>query len=290
MERPAHSSQDPAGPLAGAAVWTGDSLPADAGRLRLDEECRAELDRAVAALRANPLPTLVLHPDDFELAACRALMARATSTLDDGVGFVIVDRLPLEALDRGEAIALYWLLARMIARPVAQKWDGKVVYDVFDTGQPAGNGVRPDQTNIEQNFHTDNSYNLCPPHYVSLLCLQTAMRGGISGIVSFHAAYNEMRRRHPDLLERLHRPFYFDRQREHAPGDVMVTHHPMFEYDGARMIARLSKRQVVHGQRLAGEALDGEGAAALEAFEGIFERARHGRGVHLRTGANPGAQ
>ncbi len=34
---------------------------------------------------------------------------------------------------------------------------------------------------------------------------------------------------HPDLLPRLYKPFYFDRQREHAPDDVMTTHHPMLE-------------------------------------------------------------
>jgi alpha-ketoglutarate-dependent taurine dioxygenase len=80
-----------------------------------------------------------------------------------------------------------------------------------------------------------------------------------------------MRRRHPDLLERLYRPFYFDRQREHAPGDVMTTFHPMLASDGNTLVARLSHRQVVNGYELAGVAMDARGREALDAFEAILE-------------------
>src|SRR5262249_46971652 len=150
-------------------------------------------------------------------------------------------------------------------------WDGTSIYDVRDLGRPPGNGVRPDITNVEQNFHTDNSYNNVPPHYVGLLCLRTAMEGGVSGLVSFASAHEEMRRQNPELLARLYRPFSFDRQREHAPADVMTTHHPLFEPQGDRLVARLSRFQVVNGHKVAGVPLDDEGAAALEAFERILD-------------------
>jgi alpha-ketoglutarate-dependent taurine dioxygenase len=146
-----------------------------------------------------------------------------------------------------------------------------MIYDVRDLGRPPGNGVRPDITNAEQSFHTDNSYNLCPPEYVALLCLHPAMEGGISSIVSFATAHNEMLARHPALLRRLYAPFLFDRQREHAPGDAMVLRHPLFEYDGERLTARLSRYQVRNGQALAGTALDPEGEAALEALDRIMQ-------------------
>jgi alpha-ketoglutarate-dependent taurine dioxygenase len=92
----------------------------------------------------------------------------------------------------------------------------------------------------------------------------------VSGIVSFATAHEEMRRRHPDLLPRLYQPFYFDRQREHAPDDIMTTHHPMFENQGGRLVARLSHFQVKNGHKIAGVALDPQGAAALGAFEAIL--------------------
>ena len=211
------------------AAWTGSTIALDAGRLVLDQTCLAEIETVALTLRANPLPVLALSPADFELTHCRRVAARLKTVLESGPGFAIVDRLPLDRLRREEAVAIFWLLSSLIARPVAQKWDGTMVYDVRDLGRPPGNGVRPDITNAEQSFHTDNSYNLCPPEYVGLLCLHPAMEGGVSRIVSLLETHNEMRRRHPDLLRRLYQPFFFDRQREHAPDDVKVIGHPIFE-------------------------------------------------------------
>lgn len=256
--------------LGGPIAWTRDGLSDSDGSITLTAECLAEIRAVTALLVDNPLPVLALRPDDFDMPACGDAMAQARRELEDGVGFVLIDRLPVNDIGRDMATAICWLLCSMIARPVAQKWDGRMIYDVRDAGLKPGNGVRPDVTNVEQNFHTDNSYNLCPPDYVALLCLQTAMEGGVSSIVSFATAHNEMRRRHPDLLARLYRPYWFDRQREHAPDDAKVLSHPLFEADGDRLLGRLSRFQVVNGYTLAGETMDAEGAAALEALEGIM--------------------
>ena len=251
-------------------LWRGADLPAGKGRVAVPVEVERELDAIVESLARNPLPLLLLRPEDFALEAARGLMAEVKRQLDDGVGFAMVDRLPVERWTEIGSRAVWWLLASLVARPVAQKWDGTSIYDVCDLGRPPGNGVRPDVTNVEQNFHTDNSYNNVPPHYVGLMCLRTAMAGGESGIVSFASAHEEMRRRYPKLLARLYQPFHFDRQREHAPGDVMTTCHPLFEWQGERLVARLSRFQVVNGHKLAGVPLDPEGAAALEAFEHVL--------------------
>jgi alpha-ketoglutarate-dependent taurine dioxygenase len=237
----------------------------------LDPAAAEELEAAAALLADNPLPILALDPRDFALDACRALMRRAAALLAEGPGFAIIDRLPVERLGPEVATRLGWLLCRLVGRPVAQKWDGTMVYGVRDLGRPPGNGVRPDITNAEQNFHVDNSYNLCPPDHVALICLQVAKSGGVSGLVSFQAAHNAMRERHPDLLSRLYRPFIFDRQREHAPGDVMTHRAPIFEWRDGRLLGRISRFQIVNGHRLAGEPLDEEGQAALAAFDAMLE-------------------
>jgi hypothetical protein len=258
-------------PISGPIAWTGATLDRHDGILTLDAACLDELARAIEVLRSNPLPTLLVEPEAFELDACRALMAEARKQLERGLGFVLIDRLPLDAYDVEEAKALYWVLAQLLARPVAQSWDGKMIYDVRDLGRPPGNGVRPDITNAEQSFHTDNSYNVCPPDYVALLCLHPAMQGGISRIVSFASAHNAMLAQHANLLPRLYHPFLFDRQREHAPGDPMVLEHALFSFDGSQLTGRLSRFQVRNGHALAERALDPEGDAALEALDQIMK-------------------
>ncbi|MBL6615416.1 MAG: TauD/TfdA family dioxygenase [Reyranella sp.] len=265
-------------------LWRGDGLPATAGRLTIPAEVEKELDAVVAALDRDPLPLLLLEPGDFALDAARAFMREVRRTIDEGPGFAIVDRLPVERWPDDASRAVWWLLASLVARPVAQKWDGTSIYDVTDLGRPPGNGVRPDVTNVEQNFHTDNSYNNVPPHYVGLMCVRTAMEGGVSGIVSFATAHEEMRKRHPELLPRLYQPFYFDRQREHAPGDVMTTFHPMLEDQEGRLVARLSHFQVKNGHKIAGIEIDPEGAAALEAFEAILNEPGMSARFHFEPG------
>jgi len=264
--------------------WRGDTLPADAGKIALPAGVLRELDEVVTSLDRDPLPLLVLRPEDFALDEARTFMCEVKRQIDDGVGFAIIERLPVERWSQSGVRAVWWLLASLMARPVAQKWDGTSIYDVTDLGRPPGNGVRPDVTNYEQNFHTDNSYNNVPPHYVGLLCIRTAMEGGVSGIVSFATAHEEMKRRHPELLERLFKPYYFDRQREHAPDDVMTTHHPMFEWHGDRLVARLSNFQVRNGHKIAGVPLDNEGAAALETFEAILNEPGLSARFHFEPG------
>src|SRR5260370_34366276 len=98
------------------------------------------------------------------MPACRTAMGEVRRILDSGVRFAIVDRLPLAEIGADAATAIYWLLSSMVARPVAQSLDGKLIYDVRDTGRQAlpRSGGRPGQTNIELKFHTPHSYNATP--------------------------------------------------------------------------------------------------------------------------------
>ena len=259
-------------PIAAASAWVRADVRTEDWRVDLDPACLDEIRRTADELRGYPLPTIVLSARDFAMPACRRAMSRVRAVLASGVRFAIVDRLPLEGLSTAEATAIYWLLSGMIARPVAQKLDGTLIYDVLDTGQEAlpGSGVRPDKTNIEIRFHNDNAYNAAPPEYVGLLCLRRALNGGHSRVISFHTAYNEVLRRCPDRLARLYEPFWFDRQREFHAGESPVFAAPVFE-GRAELKARFSLHQINSGYALRGEPVDSAGRAALDAMVEIFD-------------------
>ncbi|MBU2285220.1 MAG: TauD/TfdA family dioxygenase [Gammaproteobacteria bacterium] len=266
------ASTIPRQPLAGGVVWDAARLKPTDGMVHIDADAMGELRALVASLRNDPLPLEALEPEDFRLDACRRMMAHVKQTLTNGVGFVIIDKLPMDEFSKAEAKAIYWVLSQMVSRPVAQSWDGKMIYDVTDLGKPPGNGVRPDVTNAEQNFHTDNSYNLCAPDYVALLCLRPAKQGGISSIVSFHTVYNEMLARHPKLVDRLFAPYLFDRNKEHAPDAPPVISHPLMQMEHGRLTSRLSHRHVINGYRMAGMELDAMGEDALETLEATMNQ------------------
>jgi alpha-ketoglutarate-dependent taurine dioxygenase len=143
---------------------------------------------------------------------------------------------------------------------------------VQDTGQVAapGSGVRPDKTNMEQYFHNDNSYNETQPEYVALLCVRPAKAGGISHVISFYTVHNALLNRHPEVLERLYRAFWFDRQGEYLPGEPRVISGPMFRYDGI-LRARLGLHQIKGGYTLMGEPLDHAGSAAIDCLRTVLD-------------------
>ena len=258
--------------IEGPSAWRRGTLRPEDYRIALSGAAIDEIRRAADELRAFPLPTILRRPDEFTMAACREAMAEVRRVLDRGVRFAIVDTLPLDEIGVDAATAIYWLLASMVARPVAQSLDGKLIYDVRDTGRAAlpGSGVRPDQTNIELKFHTDNSYNTTPPDTVVLLCLNPAKRGGHSRVASFHTLYNALLARHPESLARLYRPFWFDRQREFHAGEPSVFAAPVFTA-GDELHARFSAHQIRGGYALQGEPLDADGAAAMKALLDLFD-------------------
>ena len=259
-------------PIEGPSVWTRRDVRAEEYLIELSTACLDEVRRAVDEIRAYPLPTILRGPDDFAMPACRREMARVRQMLDHGRRFAIVDRLPMGEMDAAEATAVYWLLSSMVSRPVAQKLDGTMIYDVLDTGQQAlpGSGIRPDKTNIEIRFHNDNAYNETPPGYVGLLCLRRAQSGGHSRVISFHTVHNAVQERHPDRLERLYQPFWFDRQREFRPGESPIFSAPVFE-NAAEPKARFSAHQIGGAYVLRGEPIDPDGEAAIAAMLDIFE-------------------
>ena len=255
----------------GKKAWVRADLREEDWLFRLPPDCLTELRAVAAELRGQPVPPGSLDPAQFRLRACRDFMRGVREVLDDGARFAIVDRLPMDEISAEASRALYWILSSMLARPVEQKLTGTLMYDVRDTGKKAeaGSGVRPDQTNMEQYFHNDNSYNTTPPEYVGLLCERPARSGGISHVISFYTVHNELLRTRPEVLPRLYRPFWFDRQKEYLPGEAQVIREPMFSYDG-RLRARLGLFQIQSGYTLMGEKMDDEGAAAIAALKEVF--------------------
>ena len=256
-----------------ARAWVGrDLTPAD-WTVPLPAAALGELRQVLKDLRHAPLDTLLLSPDDFELDACRATMAQLRAKLTGGTMFAVLDRLPVEEMSPAEATQLYWLLASLVARPVAQKLNGQMLFDVRDTGAKLkpGSGIRPTVTNVDLTYHNDNSYNDTPPDVVALLCLHHAMQGGTSRVVSVYSVHNALMADFPDLLPRLYHPVWYDRHAEHLPDEPNAFSAPVFEYTDV-LNTRLALSEIHAGYALNGEAPDTITRAALDAVQSVFNR------------------
>ena len=152
--------------------------------------------------------------------------------LDDGVGFCVLDHLPMEHYGIDTMVEIYWVLGQLIGRPVAQKWNGQMIYDVADTGIAHHEKIRGSHTSVELCFHTDNAFARMVPDYVGLLCRNPAKSGGTSRFCSLYTVHDRMVRQFPEELERLYQPMYFNRQNEHHPDGARVTLAPYFSWNG----------------------------------------------------------
>ncbi len=250
-------------------AWTTATVDPQACVLRLDRASMDEIAAMVERIRRYRRPVLSRAPDQFEMPHLRRVMARVRRRLDGPPGVAVIDALPLDGLNSEEATALFWVLGQLTGRPVAQKWNGTLLYHVRDTGQAYGYGVRGSYTDVELAFHIDNAFGRAPPDAVALLCLRPAAEGGVSRFYSLHGLHQRMLEAHPRLLARLYRPLLWDRQAEHAEGAPRVARAPMFACDGHRLRARVNLSLVRNGYRVAGEAMDGEAAEALAAFDAL---------------------
>jgi alpha-ketoglutarate-dependent taurine dioxygenase len=255
-------------------AWTRDMIAPDDWTVRLSPAAFDELCAVRDEIRRAPVPTFLLDPKDFKLEACRTVMDEVRRVTREGPMFAVLDRLPLDGMERDEAIGLYWLLSSLLARPVAQKLNGQMFYDVMDTGAKLkpGSGIRPTVTNVDLRFHNDNSYNETPPDYVCLFCLHPARSGGISQVMSVATVHAALAKRHPELMARLYRPFWYDRHAEHQPGEPTTYAAPIFERGPDGMVkARLALSEIHAGYALRGERPDNETAAALDAVQSVFD-------------------
>jgi alpha-ketoglutarate-dependent taurine dioxygenase len=251
--------------------WRRESISPEGWLIPFPADCVPELDAVAAAVRATPRPVDTLDPADFSLRACTALMASVRAKLETDTGLAVVDRFPVERYAHAENLAIGWLLAAMLGQVVAQKANGTRLYDVKDSGQALGYGVRRSVTNLGQPFHTDGGWLWKAPAFVGLFCLESAMEGGLSRFVSLVTAHHELRRRRPDLLARLYQPFPWDRQGEHAPDAPRVSRQPVFEYEGGTLASRYYEDYVRNGAKLADAELDPEGIEALETMRAIVD-------------------
>ena len=250
-------------------VWLAPEIKREDYVVPLGEEALGEIRSLIDYFDANPLPLLERRLDDLRIPACRATMAKMKSILDHGVGFAVLDRLPLDDYPIDSILAVYWVLGQCIGRPVAQKWNGQMVYDVADTGAEYAYGTRGSHTSVELNFHTDNAFARMVPDYVGLFCRNPAKSGGVSRFCSLYSVHQRMHERHPKQLARLYRPMLFDRQKEHRDGAAPVCLAPWFSWRNHRLFARANASLVRKGYEVAGEPMDAELVAALAAIDEV---------------------
>ncbi|MFT5112518.1 MAG: alpha-ketoglutarate-dependent taurine dioxygenase [Parasphingorhabdus sp.] len=255
-------------PPAGVRCWVADEIVDQDWKVFLSSEALLELESLALFIEQNPLQNLQRRVSEVSLPACELLMAQMKEILSNGVGFAVLDRLPMQAPIQ-TLVEVYWLLGQCIGRPVAQKWNGEMIYDVTDTGKKFQYGVRGSRTSVELLFHTDNAFAQQVPDYVGLFCRNPARQGGISRFCSLYTVHQRMRATYPELLMRLYQSMFFDRQKEHREGGEPVCFAPYFSWRHERLYARANSSLARKGYEVAEVTIDAQLSDALDAIDEV---------------------
>jgi alpha-ketoglutarate-dependent taurine dioxygenase len=260
-------------PILNRSAWRRDTAdPRSSWYLPLPDGIVAELQAFLAGWQAEGLDVTEFQPGDDIRKSWGEALAPARRELEEGRGFVIIDRLPVEQLSVREATVLYWLIGQLLGVPFVQNVEGTLLYDVRDTGKDLASGARFSVTNYESSFHTDNSFGDTILDYVGLLCLKTARSGGVSQNVSGCAVHNVLLEEHPDVLDTLYQPFHVDRRGGVQHGESPTVRRPVIVWDGSELVFRYLRHWIEVGHEKAAEPLTRDERRALDVLDGVLRR------------------
>ena len=261
------SADSPAGQL----QWLASELDEADWKVKLSLPAVDEIIAAAAFIEKNPVQFYQRNPSDIQWPILKKELEQLKQRLDQRPGFAVLHGMPINEMPAEVAVEIYWLVGQQVAPPVAQKWNGEMIYSVRDTGKKYEYGVRGSHTSVELVFHVDNAFGLAVPDYVGLFCKHPAKSGGISRFCSLYSVHERLRQSYPDALQRLYQPMLFDRQKEHHENAAPVLLAPFFSWKNDRLFARCNTSLVLKGYAVAGLDPDQELTDALAAVNRVCE-------------------
>lgn len=226
------------------AAWYGPEMARRTDWIvQLTEPDLAEIEAALKPLVAANRDIVTVQREDFPLPTLGARLQTVLHEVLNGRGFVLLRGLPIERMTRYEAALAFYGIGTHLGSARSQNAKGHVLGHVKDLGLSSHDpNARIYQTKERQTYHTDSC------DVVALLCLQPAMTGGLSSLVSSVTIYNEMRRRRPDVLPALFAPIETDRRGEIPPGQKPYFNIPVFNWH-AGLLSAIYQRQYIESAR-----------------------------------------
>ncbi|MCG8544796.1 MAG: TauD/TfdA family dioxygenase [Alphaproteobacteria bacterium] len=240
---------NPGGPIDGPGAWYRADMadPAD-WTYTLSEADIDEIEAALARARASCDGIIDIDRARFPLPRLGPELRRLRDDVMNGRGFAVLRGLPVERYAMADAAAIYFGLGTHVGSARSQNAEGHVLGHIRDIGHDHLNNA--DQRGYRapgpMSFHTDSV------DIVSLMCLQPAMRGGESRMVSSITVHNEIWKRRPDLAPLLFEPVHRDRRGE-VPADkdpwwIM----PLYQWYEGRLFSHFSAVYILSAERFDG--------------------------------------
>jgi hypothetical protein len=245
-------------------AWTHASLGSEAALAwHLDDRHLAAIDALLARTR-HKAPQAVTR-DEFRHPDLDPFLDDVFREMMDGKGVVLIRGLSREKYDDETCERIYW--------GFGTHWGIATVQSI--KGERLGH-VRKEKVNPHNRGYMDNVELV--PHtdayaVVGLMCLQQAVSGGLSQLVSVPAIHNEFLRTRPELLEPLYRGFPTALYEARGTADAITDYNvPIFSCVDGKVSCLYSRRYVREAQDQLGIDLPRDLAEALDYMEALANR------------------
>jgi hypothetical protein len=226
-----------------------------------------DIERALQRIKAAGVGLDDLQREHFEVPSLAPVIAEIRHEIEDGRGFVLLRRLPVEEYSKDEIGMIFWGIGTHLGRGLSQSVLGDRLGHVrdFSREDPMARAYRNKQ---ELSPHTDSC------DLVGLACLRNAEAGGVSRLTSAVSVHNTMLAECPDYLERLYLGYVRHRRGEHKPDDLPYTPYrvPVFSNVDGKVSARYVRTYCEAGEAAAGRPMGADELTVLDTFEEITKR------------------
>ena len=250
----AHDSDTPATPVFAKPIrhpsaWTvaDFSSPADYS-VDLDAAQLRDIAAAMRRIKAAGVGLNGLQREHFEVPSLRPVVEEIHRQIEDGRGFVLLHRLPVEDYSKDDLGLIFWGIGTHLGRGLSQSVMGDRLGHVKDFSREDP-GARAYRNKQELSPHTDSC------DLVGLLCLRNALTGGgVSRLTSAVSVHNVLLAEHPDVLAALYRGYVRHRRGEEQPGELPYTPYriPVYSNIEGKVSARYVRSYLEAGEAAAG--------------------------------------
>jgi Taurine catabolism dioxygenase TauD, TfdA family len=239
-------------PIGGPAAWTGAEMArSDVWQRTLSTTAIAEIEAALAGVKARGLAWHEITKADFPLPTFAEELAEVGRLLEDGPGLMRLRGLPVERWDEAGRRSVFFGLGTHLGTARTQTVKGELMAAITDEDDRSKRGEVKGQDGAtflssrgrvqstgQLRYHTDRV------DVVGLLCVNKAAKGGLSKVASAVAIHDAMLMRRPDLLELLFQDYHRSRFGEEDLGNKAYYALPVFALCGAHFTTHYSRTYI----------------------------------------------
>lgn len=257
-------------------VWKRDTLEKSSyTRFNLGKNVQNEIKDGLSFIKANKLTLETVTQEDFRLPSLAKDMASLRQTLDDGVGFLILDTGLSSSLNEEEFEIVGWSVCNYFGQIIRQGIDhDRRLFTVADKGESNTDPTRIGASAKRSAKHSDNGcLEPRPPCYLGLFCYQSSNRGGDSTIISAQTILRTIIDERPDLLPHYFQTYHFRVPQSHIwPSKGPTVEKPIMEFRNGELQIHYARVMISPGMEIAGLSLTSDQIEALDFLDDVIER------------------